>query len=85
MDRHVPFSMPPSQPLRMPIIFEPADRERSRLEYRVGSGDPARDEPLDESRLNLLGIAGWLLVNVLRLPTPSGAERLDYLFVRPAD
>ena len=85
MDLHAPFSLPPAQPLRMPIVFEPADRERARLEYRVVSVDPAREGPLDEARLNLLGIAGWLLVNTLRLPAVDGAERLDYLFVRPAD
>lgn len=85
MDPHVPFSMPPAQPLRAPIVFEPADRERQRMEYRVVRVDPAGEGPLDEARLNLLGIAGWLLVSVLRLPAPGGAERLDYLFVRPAD
>lgn len=75
---------PQPQPLQAPIVFEAADQERPRLEYRLVRVDPHREEALDEPRLNLLGIAGWLLVSALRYGTPEGGERLDYLFVRAA-
>ncbi|HEY1391710.1 MAG TPA: hypothetical protein VGF38_24475 [Ktedonobacterales bacterium] len=73
-----PASSPPT-----PIVFERADP--TRWEYHVVAIDPREDEPLDEQALATLGSDGWLLANILTLPSGQTISRIYYYFVRQAE
>lgn len=73
----------PASPPPTPIVFERA--EPPRWEYRVVAIDPREDEPLDEKALASLGSEGWLLANILTLPSGQTISRIYYYFVRQAE
>jgi hypothetical protein len=73
----------PATPPPTPIVFERADP--ARWEYHVVHLDPREDEPLDESALAALGNEGWLLANVLTLPSGGTVAHIYYYFVRQAE
>jgi hypothetical protein len=77
-DEARPASFPPT-----PIVFERA--APTRWEYHVVSIDPREDEPLDETALAALGGEGWLLANILTLPSGQTISRIYYYFVRQGE
>ena len=73
----------PASPPPTPIVFERADP--ARWEYHVVAIDPREDEPLDEQAMATLGSDGWLLTNVLTVPSGQTISRIYYYFVRQSD
>ena len=73
----------PAFPPPTPIVFEPA--APARWEYHVVAIDPREDEPLNEQALEALGRDGWLLANILTLPSGQTISRIYYHFVRQAE
>ena len=79
-----PAHQTPQRPsLPLPMIFEPAARQR--WEYRVVVVDPREEEPLGEERAAELGADGWLLAAVVQIPGERWAGKLHYYFVRTAE
>lgn len=66
----------------VPMVYEKFEPTPTRWEYHVLTVDTREQELPDAIQLNELGSKGWILVNVVDLPTSSFVY---FYFVRQAE